>query len=288
MKHIDRNAKILNVSHFDLDGAVCAVLLRSVFNNIESVMLGQYQMDKFFATKDLDAYDYIIMTDISFDNQQVMNRDNLILLDHHSTAVKYHDVKSGKIVVEGNSGCHLVKIFLERMFNTKLTMFDNLVYLANSYDMWLWPDQNYKKAVYMNEIFYYHKDSFLERFSGGDTRFTKKEIEFLRNRMNDFDKYWDTLSFHEFPQINAVFVVSNDYCNDVCHKLMYDDNYDYAFCYIANKKKLSFRSKLPDADLGKVVQELFNGGGHPQSAGLSNVTDVKNVITTLVAKLEAN
>ena len=274
MKVIDRDAKILNISHFDLDGAVCSILLRSVFNNVESVLLGQFQMEQFFNTKNLDGYDYIIMTDLCYDNDEFLNRSNVILLDHHSSAKKYHNVLNNKIVVESNSASHLVKTFLERMFKVSLECFDDLVYMTNDYDMWKWPDRYSKKSVFLNELFYYHKDNFLERFAYGDTRFTEDELVYLKKRIVDFKTYFAKLDIHYIEPINAAFVICNDYVNDVSQQLLYSDTYDITFCYIAKKKKMSIRTKRTDINLGTICKDNFNGGGHPQSAGISNIENL--------------
>lgn len=285
MNAIARDAKILNVSHFDLDGATCAVLLRSVFNNIETVLLGQHQLDDFFKSKNTDAYDYIILTDICYPNEQFLSKANVILLDHHESAKRYHNVLNGKFVVEGNSASHLVKLFLERMYKVSLDYFNGLIYLTNDYDIWKWPERNFKKAVFLNELFYYHKDTFLERFAYGDVRFTKDEISYLRKRMNDFEHYYSSLDIHYIDIANLAFVICSDYVNDVAQKLIYSEGYDFALCYIPKKKKISIRTKRDDINLGLICKEHFNGGGHPQSAGVSNIEthdDLKKIIAVLV------
>ena len=46
MKKIPKNARILSVSHNDLDGVGCQILLGSVFRNIEYRNCSYYNIDK--------------------------------------------------------------------------------------------------------------------------------------------------------------------------------------------------------------------------------------------------
>lgn len=202
--------RIAVVTHTDLDGAGAPVVLRAVFSEYEIVpiycsyhniedKLGEL-LD--FVSSNLDHYEMIFITDISFRqeskldkkiselNEKVRNYRNfcwfITLLDHHATAAwlnKYLWAYVSEIGLKGRKECGTAKLFnylfrtvkhlpqdekLQRFYNNGLDMFVNLV---NEWDTWAWvkehpEDDPNTLASDLNKVFsFYGRHLFVEEFS---------------------------------------------------------------------------------------------------------------------------
>ena len=56
---IDRNSKILSISHADGDGVACQIILGQVFKNIKYLNTAFYKVDKILESVMFDDYDYV-------------------------------------------------------------------------------------------------------------------------------------------------------------------------------------------------------------------------------------
>ena len=69
MHKIDRDSKILNITHTDLDGVGCTILLNKVFSDVECISVGYDQVDGVILNTNPEDYDYIFVTDVRFPNE---------------------------------------------------------------------------------------------------------------------------------------------------------------------------------------------------------------------------
>lgn len=202
--------RIAVVTHTDLDGAGAPVVLRVVFSEYEIIpiyctyhniedKLGEL-LD--FVSSNLDYYEMIFITDISFRqeskldekiselNTKVRNYRNfcwfITLLDHHATATwlnKYLWAQVSETGLKGRKECGTAKLFdylfrtvnhlpqeekLQRFYNNRLDMFVDLV---NEWDTWAWieehpEDEPNTLASDLNNVFsFYGRHLFVEEFS---------------------------------------------------------------------------------------------------------------------------
>jgi hypothetical protein len=281
MTRIPRNDRILSISHNDLDGAGCGILLGAIFPNITYVNCSYYDIDKELQATNPVDYDFIFVTDIFPNDQKSLEKfDNLILIDHHQTAENRPENKW--YVNKKYSATYLTKHFLEKMYGVdSLKSYTKLVKLINDYDLW---ERKYKGSSALNNLFsLYHSEKFRERFRSGDIEFNDREKEHIKDIQKRFDVLYDNLEIFEFEKINACFFISDISVNELSDKLLHTDGYDIVFFNTLKNYKISIRSKLDDFNVGMYLKEKNIGGGHFKAAGIDVATehDMNSTLDTL-------
>jgi len=266
MKKIPKNARILSVSHNDLDGVGCQILLGSVFRNIEYRNCSYYNIDKELMNINGDDYDYVFVTDISPKIDEVMDAyDNLILIDHHQSAENVPE--KNRFVNKKYSATFLTNHFLTKMYGKeRFTKFSKLVKLINDYDMWT---LKYKGSKALNDLYsLYNAKKFRERFRSGKLSLNKTETEYLDGVQAKFDKLYDEIEISEFEKINACWFQSDVFVNELSHKLMEEEGYDCVMFNTLKSYKVGIRSSMDDFNFGTYLQDKEIGGGHKKAAGV--------------------
>jgi len=283
MKRIPLDAKILNITHVDLDGCGCSIVLGNVFKNITYVFSSFYNIDEKLEIINYDEYDYVILTDIHPTEKKYLNiSDKIILIDHHPSDL--NNPKKLKFVVSDKDVCAtiLVKYFIEKMYDIKLSHLDNLTKLINDYDMW---HLKYPKSKQMNDLMFYkyRPSKFRNKFMNGRVEFIKEEIEFLKLLNEKFKKTYNEMEVIEFDTINACVIFESDFINEIADKLIKEENYGLVVIKHPQKGRCSLRTGSDDVDIGQVLSDFGWGGGHPKSAGIfvKNDMEFHNKMETL-------
>jgi len=266
MTRIDKNAKILSVSHDDLDGVGCQIVLGGIFKNIEYRNCVYHNIDKELMSIDGSEYDYIFVTDISPKIHEVLDSfDNMILIDHHQNVQNMP--KKHRYVNKKYSATYLTHHFMSKMYGKeKVQRFSKIVKLINDYDMWI---LQYKGSKVLNDLFsMYNSKKFRERFRDGKLSLTKTEKEYLQGIQEKFDKIYDELIVEEFETINACWFESNVFVNEIAHKLMHEEGYHFVMFNTLKSYKISIRSCMNDFNFGSYLKENKIGGGHNKAAGV--------------------
>ncbi|MFW6219529.1 MAG: hypothetical protein ACOC33_01545 [bacterium] len=287
MLKIPRDAKILSISHYDLDGCGCQIVLCNVFDNVTCISSSFYNLDEKLESIDYSKYDYVIITDIHPENKNLLYlSDKIILIDHHPSDM--HDPNNNHFVIDDKGVCAtiLTKHFCEKMFNEKLYHLNDFAYLVNDYDMWILKD---KRSKQLNDLMFhkYKAVKFRQLFMDGRTKFTEDELKWLKEYNDKFYKMYDKLDVYEFEKINACIVNSFHFVNEIAHKLMEEENYNLVIVRNPNTERASVRGNLDSLDIGKILDELGWGGGHSKSAGMfcDSVMDFQNKIKILEEKI---
>ena len=112
---------------------------------------------------------------------------------------------------------------------------------------------------------------------------TKQEKTYLNSIQAKLDQTYDELRLDELETINACFFISDVYVNELSHRLMHEEGYDFVFFNTLKNCKISIRSKLDDFNFGKYLEDLDIGGGHAQSCGCDIQTEeeMKNMLDFL-------
>jgi oligoribonuclease NrnB/cAMP/cGMP phosphodiesterase (DHH superfamily) len=269
---LNPRAKILSISHNDLDGVGAQILLGACFKNITYVNCSYFDIDKELLSASItNDYDYVFVTDIFPNNVESLSGfNNLILIDHHQTAIDCPEKRW--FVNKKYSATYLVKHFLDKMFGAdKLKKYTKMVKLINDYDLW---QRKYKHSAVLNYLFtLYYADKFRERFRSGDLSLTLHEKEFISDINNKFDDLYENLEVFECETINACFFISDTMVNELSDKLLHTDGYDIVFFNTLKNYKVSIRSKLDDFNVGIYLKEKNIGGGHFKAAGVDVATE---------------
>lgn len=267
MKEIKLTDKILNLTHKDLDGVVCSILLKNLFKNITIITTNFEDINKYLVTIDYNKYDWVFVTDLHPMSIEYLENPKIILLDHHSSAKEFHDPSKNRFVISKNAcGSNVTKRFLERYFKIDLSKFNSLVYLTKDFDLWI---HNNKKSKMLNELFYrYWEEKFSERFADGNTRFTKDEINYIRKKIYNFNEIYNNLEIYELPKIKGCLITPNDFSNDCCDKLL-KSGYKVVISLIPKSKHVSIRHSIENFHMGNFLKLLKLGGGHHIAAGFT-------------------
>jgi len=265
-KLLNKNNRILNVSHLDLDGVGCSIVLQNIYKNIEFKSLKYGDVDEFLKTVNFKNYDCVILTDISPEHIETFDlSDKIFLLDHHETAVKYHCPEKNRLINTKNSASVFVKEFFEKLFNLDFYYLNDLISIIDDFDLWKLQDP---RSKFFNELYFkMYESDFRRRFGNGNTKLTQEEIDYVLQRKKEFNKLYENLDIYEFDSINACFVISTNFINDICHKLMEEKGYQLTICINPKSRSCSVRTKEDCLDVGKVLEILGLGAGHKKSAG---------------------
>lgn len=288
MVKIPRDARILSISHYDLDGMGCQIVLANVFTNISFINTSFYNLDEKLESLDYSKYDYVIVTDVHPENKNTIYlSDKIILIDHHPSDM--HDPKNNHYVIHDKGKCAtvLTKHFVEKLYNVKLSELNEFVNLVNDYDMWILKDTRSKQ---LNDLmFHYYKSSFRDKFIDGRTTFTEDEIEWLKEYDKKFHKIYDEIDVYDFEKINACIVnpEGGHFTNEISHRLMEEEKYDLVVVRNPNTERASVRTQLDSLDIGEVLDGFGWGGGHKQTAGMfcESFDDFQQKIVKLEEKL---
>lgn len=279
---INEISKVLNISHADFDGSSSSIVLSNFFKNIICKQATFSNIDDILKEIKYEDFDLVLVTDCFPKDPEVLNiSDKIIVLDHHPKSVELCNMKN-IIALPDNCGAVLTRNWVEAVFDIDLSHLNELLKYTNDYDLWI---HNYPKSKMIENLFWkYEFDKFIKRFINGNTRFTKDEITYLKNKRNDFRKTYDNLEVFELETINGCFCFVKEFINDIAEKLLRDDGYEIAIVQNVNNNHTSIRTKDENVHIGNILQELDLGGGHRNAGGLrkySKDIQLKNDIEKL-------
>jgi len=286
--------KIKLITHTDLDGVGCYIVLKKVYKNdeIECNFLNYNDTQKFFNEfNDYQKFDRIFITDLSFSKDSIefnklleIERNNIpvIYIDHHKTTFKG---LNNQIINEENSAT----LLLFNYFNNINNLSNSLKEFAECVSLWdTWQWKNHKNiekvnlAKNLSRIFKYL----------GINGFNKSILcyDFNKNEKFILPSYLKLISDREFEHTNLY--VTRKYQT---MKIVYFDGYKTALIfaeknsseiadYILNNeeikedidlvmiinldiKNVSFRSSLNSNVDVSTIAKRYGGGGHFHAAG---------------------
>ncbi len=264
---IDRNSKILSISHADGDGVACQIILGQVFKNIKYLNTAFYKVDKILESVMFDDYDYVFLTDLHPEKKENMTLSpKIIMIDHHESAKHLHKPEEFHYVLTDHCAAYHVKRFIESLYGIKLTFLNNFIYLTNDYDMYTLKN-NKSKLMYDLCCNYYKPIKFREKFFDGRTRFNSEEIAWLRKRREQYNDEWNNLNVYDMESIKGCIIEQSDFMNEIANNLILKENYRIVFVINPNTRRISIRHNIENFDAGNYLKEKGWGGGHKVAAG---------------------
>lgn len=267
MIKISIDSIVLNITHCDLDGCGCAIVLGNIFKNITHQFVSFYNIDKVLQNINYDNYDYVIITDIFPSDAQYLNNDKIILFDHHPSPFKDFN-KHRYVITQKGCASVIVKYYFENIYNIDLSYLNEFIKYVNDYDLW---NLKYKESKILNDLlfnkysFKYH--DFVNDFKLGRVKFFNDELKFIDDLNKKFFNIYNNIDVIELDSINACVVNEGQFINDIADKLLKEQNYAIVFMY--SKNRCSIRVNINhEIDIGKILKTLNIGGGHEKSAGM--------------------
>lgn len=289
----NRQLKVLNLTHNDLDGAVAGIVVRNVFPNAITIKTNYHGTGDYrngcSAIASLD-YDCVLFTDFCPDDhmvEMVQGRGKpFLVLDHHQTAMGRDDAGGQYIVRTENCGSMLTLDFFSKFAN--LDHLATLCEVTNDHDLWI------RKMVPLSDnlntlLYELGYNEFMEKFMGGIEGYNLPSdvIKILEKHDKEVDEYMFRCEQHKLPY-NGYYIEADKFNSDIVLRLL--EHYDWLV--LAGSEgcspgttKLSFRTSRNDVNIGQYLKELGRGGGgHPKAAGQTIPTEEKDEFISMVAE----
>lgn len=259
------------LTHWDLDGAACAIFLNYVFRKkINQILACSYgKIDKNLQKLVDSGEENIIITDLNLSQEQFdfvkTNFRNYQIIDHHPGT---KNLKSkGIIYSEKFCGAALVYKWLMDLKKELPPSFKELMLLTNDYDMY---NLKMKKSVLLNELFWsidkFCFYPFISRFVD-DFEVPDSEWEKLKTKLNEKCKEVKTYE-KIIIEDKMLIIFSQGLINEI--SLVYP-KYDYYFI-VAPNNGISIRTKekslLPWFESIQKHKLIDKAGGHERAGGI--------------------
>lgn len=285
--------KNLLVTHTDLDGAGCAILLRLAYIDNIDINYVSNPSEATKLLKTVKGYDTIYVADMSFDPDElsysILNK--IKLYDHHQTAER-----CSRYGIVDTSGIESGTSLLHKSFPCKPA--DTFVDLVRKYDTWIWEEENNKLPYYLNTLFQlYGMEKFVDIFVSKlrqniltelnvltvEEAFLVAEYELFKEReMNNATKNVHIVETSDYKF--ALFFGNYDFSNfAIILKKQYPD-VDFVMQINPNTGAVSVRTDKTYIDLGTLMHNKFSGGGHRMAAG-GKIDFIDSIIETAVQQL---
>ncbi len=266
---------ILHVTHNDMDGAGCAILLNSVYKNIQSCYLNYDEVNDFILNNH-ENYEKLIITDVTPNEEllkHIINRTEITIIDHH---VSSENLKEYDFTIH-ETGKSATKLTYEWLYSKKKDVkhYKELTDCIDDYDLWLLKRND---SLKMNMLFtILGINRFVERFlEDPSVKFRNEEQLLLTLEEESQSKYFEnaekyTKTFTDKWDRTFGCIFAEKYNSELGNHLLKKLHLQYIFIINAQKKKISLRS-VPGVAINDIA-ESNNGGGHPNAAGFSTDFD---------------
>lgn len=273
-----KDKRICVISHNDLDGITCCIILGNVYENIDFHNMNYNNIDDQIANINFSIYDEVYITDISPTMDKTFDfipSEKLIMLDHHETARKYDNSNNLIVDVEIGSAAKLVYKYCIDRFDLDLGYLDELVELTHDYDT---GTNDIPKSTDLNTLVYNlgTLHDFYNRFKSGDMQFRKRELDILETNRKRLEKCIKELNIFDLDSsgFKGCLILGRAFITEIS-KHLFDKGYELIIIYNTFNNSCYVRSMLEDLHLGKLLENV-NGGGH-QLAGGFTVTDKEDL-----------
>lgn len=270
----------LHISHNDLDGLGCGVLIKKFMpGNIKTAYLGYDDIDRYIE-ENYHNYDRIIITDVSPQYgtvEMLAGEKDVLIIDHHASSDALKDFHFTHHDITKCATMLTYEYLLQKGF--KAEEYEEFARCINDVDMWfLKREDSLKMSVLFNLMGITRME---ERFlSTPYTTFTDTEklmITLEEERRDNYIKKAmrniETIKDKDGLTVTVVFAES--YASELGNYIISEDISDYVMLINAQSKKVSLRSRK-DVDI-RHIAERNGGGGHKNAAAFSIKNETFNI-----------
>ena len=220
--------KIINITHYDLDGAVSNIVVKNAFINSEVLTYTAVykNLDKILnnALSYIDSIvntleDFcVIITDLSIDNYYLKeflkstNVKHLMYFDHHLRTDEnlLEEINNSKFVYKYDNqicGAQITYDFFKKEYpKIKHNNLDKLVYLTNIYDLYKTKDADFVHAYDLNTLFWEYKfDGFIESYNNGiDNGLLEEHKRFINEQKDKLQQYMLDVKNNHYDSVDVM------------------------------------------------------------------------------------
>lgn len=312
LKKSKTNLRVVNLTHTDLDGVGCSILLRVTFGNknVKTILCNYNNVDErvLKVVDEHNSYDLIVISDISVSKEVATElnkiKDKVVLVDHHTSDNPKKLMKFDFAFVNTHynnretCGTELVYYLLEDILeNSSIARYDSLENLSDfvesvrRYDTWLWTSE-YKSDKYpvmldtLTEIYglFDFMDLMEKRLSIATPYITDEdwllcEIEEKR-KQRFFAQKSKTIDVVYKWGYKVGVVFADSYVSELAEYIGKNDT-TLEIVIIITSSSISYRTTKDYVDVSKIAA-LYNGGGRQQTAGSRINIELKKSIIDLI------
>lgn len=266
---------ILHLSHNDLDGVGCGILVKAAMPGVRTVYLSYDDLDA--AMEDISPEaSTVIITDIT-PSASVVSRlageRELMVIDHH---VSSEPLKRYPFVTHAIGKCATLLTYEKLTADGyDLSRYENFVRCVDDFDLWTLKRTD---SLRMNLLFTllgierFEKRFFNEPYNG----FKPEEVLIIsleeERRNNYITKAMKNLHyFTDKKGLRVAVVFAEMYTSELGNEIIAHGLADYVLIINAQRAKASLRSRK-EVDISGIAEQN-GGGGHKNAAGFGINTD---------------
>lgn len=307
-----KNIKLF--THTDLDGVGCAVVAsmfaRKCECNIDIEFCENNEVD-LAVTKFIDdytenrKYDMIFITDLSVNedlaskiNQDEHLAENLMLMDHHETALTLNRYGWARVHVKQDSTdrdeCGTSMLY-SALFSPDMryTRLDKFVEAVRLWDTWLWKENDaLEPQIYNTILKLLGREEFMNQLNplvSDEIHFPDEWLQLYEKEVQKREVYINGAIRRSFiynvdDNTSYICVFANHYLSELGNRLALKHP-ECECCVIIHDRGVSLRGVREDVDVSEIAAKL-GGGGHKQAAGFNFTQNVQNTLIKII--LEGN
>ena len=267
---------VLHISHNDLDGVGCGVIVKAAYPSIKTVYLGYDELEP--ALKNIPSgCNMLIITDLAPSEavvERIAGERELLLIDHHASS---ESLKKYPFTVHEIGKCAALLTY-ERLMSMgfELSMYEDFVRCINDFDIWLLKRAD---SLRMSLLFILMGISrFEKRFLTEPYHGFKAEEEMLITLEEERRNSYITRAvkcaeyFTDNQQRKFAVIFSEMYSSELGNSIISQGLADYVLLINAQRKTVSLRS-AKDVDVGEIAVR-HGDGGHKNAAGFPLASDL--------------
>lgn len=265
----------LHISHNDLDGVTCGILVKSAFASVRTMYLTYDDLEPTLEELPL-KYNSLIITDLAPSAalvEKIAGERELILIDHHASS---RDLARHPFVVHdiGKSASLLTYEWLTKQGHD-LSAYENFVRCVDDFDLWTLkrPDSRKMNLLFtllgirrFEERFY---NIPYESFSPEEelliTLEEERRDQYITKAVKNLRMYTDKAG------LSFAVVFAEMYTSELGNHIIAQGLADYVLIINAQRGKASLRSRK-DVDISEIAVRN-GGGGHKNAAGFTILSD---------------
>ncbi|MFA5132678.1 MAG: DHH family phosphoesterase [Candidatus Paceibacterota bacterium] len=305
---MDNEKQVIAITHSDLDGAGCLILLKLFFNVTRYQQCGYEKIDKHVlqALEQLDDSTLLMITDIcpSIEVCDQINahkyKNQVLIIDHHKTKKWLSKYDFGSSFNPNRCATSLVYNFCMKIQNddAKINESDSKYIFSkaiDAYDMWKLSSHHRFRGEGLNDLLQVLGfNSFVKHMYiniNADLEKMKEIIEATRERRNEqitrtVEKNSPITVFCDPNGHRYSVILATQYQPETGHKFLKSHNeIDYVIIVNADENRVSLYTEKSDVDVSEIANK-FGGGGHRQAAG-TKMEVSPEVVNFVVSKMSA-
>jgi oligoribonuclease NrnB/cAMP/cGMP phosphodiesterase (DHH superfamily) len=273
------------ITHNDLDGIGCAILMEKVFPEVKTFPIDYRELPKVLPrVLEKAKMNQVYVTDIALTEELAKLCDDhgkVQHVDHHISSKKVSDKYPWSLFNVNNCATYLLWKMLSQYAN--LEDYKEFVELVDNYDTWGHGTQPTEKARDLNRLLkMLGPEVFVSRFKAkASVKFNSIEEAIINTDKNMEEKYLQeaityTQAMRDKDGNVFLLVAAEQYTSSLGNYLLHqfeEAEYVVILDMLHDKASLRSKGKVNVADLAKAC----GGGGHAKAAGfLMNDTAVKS------------